>query len=319
MSTTATATDHLGEASPFEHIGLLYRSEADYLAGTVPFVRTALSSGGPVLVAVPSDNLDLLRAALGADARQVDFADMATAGRNPGRILPGVLLDFADAHPGRRVSIIGEPVWPGRTGVEYPACVTHEALINAAFAGRDATILCPYDARRLGTVTLSDAHRTHPLVEQRGARHPSDAYTDPLELAAEFNRPLPFPPSDAAVLDYAGQTALSEARLFVTKQAEAAGVPEVRIAELAVAVNELVANTVEHTATGGRVAVWTEPDVFVCQVEDTGHLPNPLTGRLRPDITQPRGRGLVFVNHLCDLVRVHTRPGHTEFRLHFRL
>ena len=64
---------------------------------------------------------------------------MAEAGRNPGRILPAVLHAFADDHPRARVRIVGEPVWAGRTPVEYPACAQHEALINGSLAGRDVT------------------------------------------------------------------------------------------------------------------------------------------------------------------------------------
>ena len=42
-----------------------------------------------------------------------------------------------DAHPDKHVRVIGEPIWPGRSDLEYPACVQHEALINRAFAVRD--------------------------------------------------------------------------------------------------------------------------------------------------------------------------------------
>ncbi|TDQ52255.1 sensor histidine kinase [Actinorugispora endophytica] len=319
MSPTELTTDRDGGAAPFEHLGLLYRTAADYLTGTVPFVRTALSAGDPVLVAAPKANLDLVRSALGSDARRVGFADMTVAGRNPGRILPGVLLDFADSHPERRVSIIGEPVWPGRTDIEYPACVIHEALINTVFAGRDAAILCPYDAQRLSPRALADAHRTHPVMEHLGTRRPSDAYADPLDVAAGFNQPLPAPPPETATAAYRGQASLTDVRRFVTQQAEAAGLAADRTAELTVAVNELVSNTIEHTTGGGSVAAWSERDTFVCQVEDTGHLADPLIGRLRPAGGASRGRGLVFVNHLCDLVRIHTRPGRTAIRLHVLL
>lgn len=138
-------------------------------------------------------------------------------------------------------------------------------------------------------------------------------------MVDEFNLPLPPPPADAAVLDYTDRSALPRVRLFVSRQAEAAGLAEERVREVVVAANELASNTVEHTAEGGRVVVWTDPGVLVCQVEDTGYLPDPLVGRLRPDVTRSRGRGLLFVNQLCDLVRVHTRPGYTGFRLHFLL
>ena len=82
----------------FVHPALLYRDDEEYLAGTVPFIRDGLAAGEPVAVAVPGPNLELIRDALGADAQRVLLRDMAEAGRNPGRIIPTVLLAFANAH-----------------------------------------------------------------------------------------------------------------------------------------------------------------------------------------------------------------------------
>src|SRR5690349_5948381 len=151
-------------AAAFAHPALLYRDTGEYLAGTLPFIRDGLAAGEPVAVAVPGPHLELLRDALGADAGRVRLLDMRVVGGNPGRILPGVLLAFANAHADRRVRIIGEPIWPGRTPVEYPACAQHEALINAAFAGRAATVLCPYDTGRLDPAWIRDSYRTHPVL-----------------------------------------------------------------------------------------------------------------------------------------------------------
>src|SRR4051812_42135150 len=97
----------------FDHPALLYRDADEYLAGTVPFVLEGLAGGEPVAVAVPGPNLQLIRDALGGDAERVLLRDMTVAGRNPGRIIPSVLLAFANAHPGRRVRLIGEPIWAG--------------------------------------------------------------------------------------------------------------------------------------------------------------------------------------------------------------
>ncbi|MFF8943316.1 anti-sigma factor RsbA family regulatory protein [Streptomyces sp. NPDC014864] len=183
---TATA-----RAGAFVHPALFYRSEREYLDGTVPFVRAGLESGEPVAVAVPGERLRLIEAELGADAAGVRLLDMREAGRNPGRILPGVLHAFADAQrPGRRVRIIGEPVWAGRTPDEYPACAQHEALINLAFRGREATILCPYDAVRLDEPALADAHATHPVVIPAGTDEwrESAAYA-PEQVVARRNEP----------------------------------------------------------------------------------------------------------------------------------
>jgi anti-sigma regulatory factor (Ser/Thr protein kinase) len=305
-----------GQAARFQHLGFLYRTSDDYLAGTVPFVTAALAADQPVLVAVPPANLDLIRGQLGRDAKRVIFADMTHHGRNPGRIIPAVLLRFAGAHPGRRVSIIGEPIWPGRSSVEYPACAAHEALINAAFAGRDAAILCPYDAGRLEPRAVADAHRTHPVMMENGSRWASTGYRDPVETAGSFNLPLPEPPRVAATMDYRHRSDLAALRRFITDRAAAGGVPDDRADGLAVAVNELATNTIEHTAGGGRLATWSEPKTLVCHIQDTGHLTDPLAGRIPVSPDAPCGRGLVLVNQLCDLVRIHTLPGRTTIRLH---
>jgi hypothetical protein len=102
-----------------------------------------------------------------------------------------VLRAFADQHPYRRVRIIGEPIWPDRSPIEYPACVQHEALINTAFRGRQA-ILCPYDAHRLTTVALADAAATHPILVEHDRWWHSPDYA-PDHIASSYNQPLPAP------------------------------------------------------------------------------------------------------------------------------
>jgi anti-sigma regulatory factor (Ser/Thr protein kinase) len=302
----------------FDHPALLYRGDAEFLAGTVPFVESALAAGEPVMVAVPDTNLQLLRAALGRDARDVEWHDMRVAGGNPGRILPGVLLSFAERHAGKRVRIIGEPIWAGRTAVEYPACAQHEALINAAFAGRAAAILCPYDVVRLDPSVIDDAYRTHPVMETPERRWHSPDYDDPVRVAAHFNQPLPDAPESAIriAVDYAS---LAVARTFVFDQAVGAGLAPDRADVMVLAVNELATNTVVHTTGVGGLAIWVEDGVLVCQYTDSGHLSDPLAGRIPPSPTNYGGRGLLLVNQFCDLVRIHTTPGATTIRLHTRL
>jgi anti-sigma regulatory factor (Ser/Thr protein kinase) len=306
----------LSTAGAFAHAALVYRGREEYVGQVTGFVRDALAADQPALVAVPEDHLDLVRAALNGVGHRVTFADMAIAGRNPGRIIPGVLLDFADRHRGRRVSIVGEPVWPGRNATEYPACVLHEALINGAFAGRDASILCPYDADGLDDAALADAHRTHPIVTEAGESRHSVSYPGFADAASAFNLPLPPPPAGATTMSFATGAEMADVRRLVVAHARAAGLAADRVADLTFAVNEVVTNTVEHSGGPGRVTLWTEPTGPVCQVDDGGHLADPLAGRVPPDGESLGGRGLVTVNHLCDLVLVHTEPGHTSIRLY---
>jgi anti-sigma regulatory factor (Ser/Thr protein kinase) len=240
---------------------------------------------------------------------------MTQAGRNPGRIIPSVLRRFADAQPSaRRVRIIGEPIWQGRSAVEYPACVQHEALINAAFTGRAVTILCPYDAGQLDKQVLSDALATHPVVLDADGETKSTAYS-PEQIIARYNEPL-LAPLGAASCPFAAQT-LPDTRDFAVSQARSLGVPGVSLGELELAVAELTTNSVVHGAGSGTLRIWAESGQLVCEVHDGGRLTDPLAGRRPPNPTQPGGRGLLLVHQLADLVRVHTGPDGTTIRCYF--
>jgi anti-sigma regulatory factor (Ser/Thr protein kinase) len=322
-SGTVTDTGPVGDtgtaADPFEHIGLFYRDEDEYATACAGFVDEALSRGDPAMVAVPGDNGDLIRTRLGSRAAGVRFADMAVAGRNPGRIIPSVLLAFACSHPGRRVWIIGEPIWKGRSGIEYPACAAHEALINTVFTGREAAILCPYDASRLDARVIADAGRTHPLVGDVSGTWASPDYADPIQTAREFDWPLPEPPGNAALYAFTGIGSLPAVRAFVSVRAMAEGLGEQRVADLLLVATELATNTAEYTSEPGLLTVWAEHGTLVCQFDDFGRIADPLFGRVPPPDAATRGRGMVIVNELADLVRVHHRPSGTTVRLHFDL
>jgi anti-sigma regulatory factor (Ser/Thr protein kinase) len=304
--------------SSFVHPALLYAGPTEYLAGTIPFIQGGLAGGEPVLVAVPGGNLELIRSALGVDAKHVVLKDMTVDGRNPGRIIPAVLLAFAAEHAGKPVRVIGEPIWAERSAAEYPACAQHEALINAAFHGRDAAILCPYDTTRLDAVWLADAYRTHPVMWTPTRQWESPYYADPVAVAATFAVPLASPPDDAATIQIRRGT-LAAIRRFAADRAREAGLSADRIVDLTIAISELAANTTVH-ADGGTLAVWVEDGQLLCQVDDTGYIDDALAGRVPVAADEATGgRGLFLVNQLCDLVRIHTRPGATSVRLYLRL
>ncbi|MGI8335931.1 anti-sigma factor RsbA family regulatory protein [Actinomadura scrupuli] len=307
----------------FVHPAVLYRGEHEYVTALIPFIRAGLDAGDPVAVAVPGQRLRLLRDALResgpAPAGQVEWIDMTVAGRNPGRIIPGILRAFADRHPdAERIRIIGEPIWPGRSRVEYPACVHHEALINLAFAGRSVTILCPYDAAGLDPGTLADAAATHPVLIDHGEERVSSAYA-PEKIIDECNLPLDrIEAGDVAVLHFdAGD--LIHVRGFAAEHAARLGLRAERVLDLEVAVNELAANSVLHGGGRGTLRIWAEDAQLLCQVDDAGHLGDPLAGRLPVGLGCDGGRGLLLVHHIADLVRVHTSPGSATFRLYFAL
>jgi len=300
----------------FVHPALFYRDEAEYVGVAVPFIRGGLGAGEPVAVAVPRPRLRLLADALGADARRITMIDMSQAGRNPGRIIPTVLRAFADQFPAQRTRIVGEPVWPGRSPAELPACVQHEALINFAFAGRTLTILCPYDVSALDEAVVAHARTTHPVLVDRDASWESPDYDPDVGLRAG-NTALPHRPPSTEVL-FSADT-VRAARAYAVARARRAGLPERRVLDVELVVSELGSNCVAHGGGRGSLWVFVDDGYLVCEVANAGIISDPLAGRspVLPD--ESRGRGLLLVNQLADLVRVHTTAETTTVRAYLAL
>ncbi|ANZ40429.1 anti-sigma regulatory factor [Lentzea guizhouensis] len=312
-----TAPTTAQAAESFVHPAVFYRTDEEYLAALVPFVTDGLEAGQPVAVSVPGRQLALLRGALGDAANDITMMDMTVAGRNPGRIIAGVLRRFADAHPDVHVRIIGEPIWAGRTEVEYPACVVHEALINLAFTGRDVTIACPYDTAALPDEVIADARATHPLLWEPDRRRSSAEYALDAVLA-RYN--LPFNGQESAG-EFVATTLddVSPARRHAAEFAQSQGLDADRVADVELIVTELVTNALMHGGGSCSSRLWRESGHLVCEVRDSGRFEDALAGRRPAEPRQVGGRGLLVVNELADLVRVHTGAQGTTLRAMLRL
>lgn len=293
-----------------------YRAASEYAETVGGFIRAGLKNDDPVMVAVPRTNALLLREYLGVYAQRVNFADMATLGRNPARIIPAIQT-FAESHSGQRVRYVGEPFWRSRTAAERYEAMRHEALLNLAFASQPISILCPYDAAGLDHVVLAEAEQTHPTLLRAGRAEPSRAYSGPGWQPAGGDGALPEPPAGLEVLTYRDQPAT--ARTFVRERARAAGLREPRITDLVIAVGELVANTLRHTRGNGTLRVWRTPAEVICEIRDGGYISDVLAGRRYPPADAGSGHGLWVVHQVCDLVEMRTGSEGTTFRLHMGL
>jgi anti-sigma regulatory factor (Ser/Thr protein kinase) len=296
------------------HDALFYRGSSEYAAGVGAFLEQGLRAGEAMLVAAPPDKLELLRSALGDDARRIRFEDMSDVGRNPNRILP-LIHDWSERHRGR-ARFVGEPIWPGRTEAEKVEGARHEALINMAFGRQPLSILCPYDAAGLDPATLGCAERTHPtILSCDGERHGSRHYDDPREVFAASEWPLA--PPAGPYTEWSFTDDLHLLREFVAGSSAAAAMTASRRADFVFALNEIAGNAIRHGAGHGAARIWRDDHEVIGEINGPGWVTDWFAGRRRPATLASGGRGLWLVNQLADLVELRTGPDGTTVRIHF--
>jgi len=297
--------------SPYSHEAIFYRDRGELVAAAGRFVAAAVAEGEPVLVAVPGSSIDCLRAAAPGDADGVEFMDISSVARNPGRLLPTVTTWLREH--GQQGRVFGETVWPGRSPREVIEAMRHEALLELAFADADVKLMCAYDGR-LNGVVRSGVERTHRHLHDGQTRRPSDRYMDPLLALSASEWSLPSPPRSAVT--YRIEVDLAPLRQAVRAYARDAGMDDARATDLVIAVNEACANALVHGRSPATLRIWRENDGVVCEVTSRGRLEDPLAGRRRPNPDCATGRGLWLINELCDLVELHAGERDTAVRLH---
>jgi anti-sigma regulatory factor (Ser/Thr protein kinase) len=313
MTTGIATTKHVHDS--YRHEALFWSGIDEFVAGTAPFVAEGVDAGEPVLVAVPDAHWAPMREALGAAADRVHYVDMAELGANPARIIPK-WRHFVDVFEGQPVRGVGEPIWPGRRSAEIDEGQVHEALLNIAIGPNTPLWLrCPYDLDGLDDGVLAAAQRSHPMLLQEGAYRGSTHYEGSEYADFVMGSDLPDPRGVAHRLEVGSGGGVDTARRSVQRWALQAGVGPVRADDLALAVHEVVVNSILHGGGSGLLQVWHEDDAFVCEVRDHGTLDNPLAGRSHPADEHVHGRGLWMVNQLCDLVQIRSTSEGTVVRL----
>ena len=289
-----------------------HTSAEDHLHRVVACIETGLAADEPALVFAPRPNLDLPRDGLNGSGEHVTLLDAPDIARNPARIIPAA-RQFVAAQGTRRIRVVDEPIWAGRSDAFVREAVRHEALVNVLFADIAADVLCPYDEAGLEAAVIADACRTHPYLLEHGTLQPSPDFADPLSVLSATDE-LPEPPSHAETLIF-GHADLSTVRDFVTDRAN--GISADRMQDLVLAVNEAASNTIDHTDGPGQLRTWRDDDTVIFEVSDRGRIPSVRrAGRVAPTPHEPRGRGLWIINQLCDLVELRSNSTGTVLRIH---
>lgn len=115
-------------------------------------------------------------------------------------------------------------------------------------------------------------------------------------------------------------TTLKEARRFLAQEADRSGLIERRIEDFLIAANEVITNALVHGDGVVDIAVWTEEDRLICQVDDKGGSFDDLMAGYRPprgEVTE--GRGLWVARQLVDLVQIGPGRRGTRVRLQLKL
>ncbi len=306
-------------ATAFAHEALLYAGDDGFIAGAMPFVLEGLAADEPMLLVLSAEKIGRVRNELNGDGEQILFADMGEVGANPARIIPA-WRRFLDerAAGGRAVRGIGEPIWAGRRPDELVECQRHESLLNLAFASQPAfRLLCPYDTDALDDAVIEEAIRSHPYVVDGGTRRSSRSFRGLSAIAKPFADPLPPAPASAQELSFDSES-LGAVRRLVAARATDAGLAAERRNDLMLAVNEVATNSIRHGGGSGTLRVWLGTRWLVCEIEDLGHIENPLAGREEPASDEQSGRGLWIANQVCELVQVRTFASGSVVRLHMR-
>ena len=291
----------MSAAGPFRHWASIYDDDRQLLETAVPFLAAGLAAGEPVLAVTSRANLELIGAALGQRAGDVDYAESAFFGRRPPQRVAAFNRYWTrHAAAGRRVRILAEPVWAGRSAREVAAWTRMESALNVALAAASISMICPYDTRTLGPDIVAGALRTHPAQITREELSPSGDFTDPAQFVRSCDTgPLAQPPAGVAQFGFDG--GLRALRQFIASRADAYGVAGDRAELLILAVSEVGGYLKNQGPGTAAVRAWEQPGAVVCDFRQPGtSISDPFLG-LRPASLQPgAGDGLWLATQICD-------------------
>lgn len=298
------------------HRAVIYERPAQFDEAVTAFARQGIARGEATTVLAVPEHLERVRAALGAGADAVRFADADGIYRRPGQVLSAIaaLLDTATAG-GRPARLVGEQCLAGLSPAETAHYLRCEAASNALYAAYPVTVLCPYDASALPASVLDACRRTHPELLEGGAPVANAQFVEPRRFLRGPAGPVD-PPRGAPVFAFTQVEDLAAARTFLRARATETGLGAAALTELVTGAGEVLTNAVVHGACPCQLWVYAESGALVVHVRDAGSgFADPLAGYLPPEPRTGRGRGLWLAHQTSDAVELATGAAGTDVRL----
>jgi anti-sigma regulatory factor (Ser/Thr protein kinase) len=305
----------------FVHQALIYESEREFLAGALPFVEEGIAAGEPVLVAAKAPNLEALRRALGPEAPGVRLLSVDEWFENSARTRDKCESWVTENANGGRVRLLGELPWAVGQESQVRDWARHESVLNAAFADLPLSSICLYDARALPAEIIEHAERTHPQVAH-GDGEPAESprFEDPREFCKRLAAEAPeHGGAPVAELSF-GLDDLKSVRRLVEWEGLYSGLPDERIEELVLAVNEVASNALIHGSSPVSLRIWNEGAEIVFEVLDAGSgIGDALAGQLKPSPGKLGGRGLWLSRMMADAVELRSDTAGSTVAVHAAL
>jgi anti-sigma regulatory factor (Ser/Thr protein kinase) len=301
-----------GRAGYF-HEAVYHGTDDELLAVVLPFLRGGVATGEPTIVALCEPNASLVREALGDDTPVVFNSGGDIYARPAGAIRAYRDL-FAEhtAAGATQIRVVGE-LPPTALGVTWDWWARYESAINDAYDEFPLWSICAYDTRVTPPEVLADVARTHPNVAVPGDRHlTSPDYVEP-DLFLSRDRPVQPDPLQLTppAVELTDPTP-GAARAALARVSDGVLTADA-LADLRIAVTEIVTNAMSHGVPPVLVRIWAGPDRVVVTVTDAGKGPaDPFAG-LRAAAHAPiGGLGLWLTHQLCDHVAMrNTADGFT--------
>jgi anti-sigma regulatory factor (Ser/Thr protein kinase) len=162
----------------------------------------------------------------------------------------------------------------------------------------------------------ADAGSSSDSDEENGARGPSRPSRRVVKKADSSGMVRPRQPSGVlvAVMERSEVLAVAE------RNARAAGLPEERVVDFVIAVNEVTADVVRHAKTQGSIEIWSDTDEIICEVRDGGVTASSLASSPPPlPNAAGGGHGLWLVHQLCDRVEQYSDENGSVIRIYMSL